>query len=308
MMIDVALLGTGGTLPLPGRFLSSLLIRHSGVMTLIDCGEGTQVSLRELGWGIKDIGTILITHFHADHISGLPGLLLTIGNSGRTANEPLTMVGPRGLQRVVEHLRVIAPHLPYQIIFREMTGRGDEQLELNHGLRLKVQMGDHDIACLAYRFELDRAPQFQPERAKALEIPLQFWKSLQRGEPVIVGEKTFQPEQVLGPPRVGLSMAFVTDTRPTEKLAQFIEDVDLFICEASYGDPEDRVKAIENKHMTFGEAAMLASAGRAKQLWLTHFSPALPFPDRYRKEAAVIFPTVVLGEKHLNTTLKFIDA
>src|ERR1700734_3417085 len=101
-MIDVCLLGTGGTLPLPERFLSSLLIRNGGPLIVVDCGEGTQVSLRRLGWGLKDIGAILITHFHADHISGLPGLLLTIGNSGRTNAEPLTIVGPRGIQRVVE--------------------------------------------------------------------------------------------------------------------------------------------------------------------------------------------------------------
>src|SRR6478736_3113796 len=127
-MIDVALLGTGGTLPLPDRFLSALLVRCGGQLILIDCGEGTQVSLRKLGWGLKDVGTILITHFHADHVAGLPGLLLTVGNSGRGREELMTIVGPRNTQRVVESLRVIAPHLPFPIVYRELAGKPSEAL------------------------------------------------------------------------------------------------------------------------------------------------------------------------------------
>lgn len=154
-MIDVVLLGTGGTLPLPDRFLSAALIRCGGQLILIDSGEGTQVSLRKLGWGLKDIGTILLTHFHADHVSGLPGLLLTIGNSGRTRAEPLTIVGPRGVQRVVESLRVIAPHLPYPVRCREFTGDPVEFLDVGP-LRVTTCPGDHDIPCLAYKLSLDR--------------------------------------------------------------------------------------------------------------------------------------------------------
>src|SRR5580698_6583628 len=169
-MIDVSLLGTGGTLPLPDRFLSSALVRSGGNLILIDCGEGTQVSLRRLGWGLKDIGTILITHFHADHIAGLPGLLLTIGNSGRTSAEPLTVVGPRGIQRVVEQLRVIAPYLPYPVRYKEMLGAPDDSFLIGD-LRLRTCLADHDIMCLAFRFDLPRAPAFQPDRAKAIGLP-----------------------------------------------------------------------------------------------------------------------------------------
>jgi ribonuclease Z len=305
-MIDVSLLGTGGTLPLPDRFLSSVLIRSGGELILIDCGEGTQVSLRRLGWGLKDISTVLITHFHADHVAGLPGLLLTIGNSGRTAAEPLTIVGPRNVQRVVESLRIIAPRLPFPVRYREMLGDPEEVFPIGD-LQLRTCLADHDMMCLAFRFDLARAPAFQPERAKALGLPLQTWKVLQRGQTVEFGGRMVRPEEVLGPPRPGLSLGFVTDSRPMQRLVEFYSDVNLLICEATYGDPADRPKAIENKHMTFAESAALGAAARAKSLWLTHFTPAMPNPDYFRREAEAVFPGVVIGWEHLSTTLSFPD-
>lgn len=305
-MIDVSLLGTGGTLPLPDRFLSAALVRSGGQLILIDCGEGTQVSLRRLGWGLKDIGTILLTHFHADHVAGIPGLLLTIGNSGRGRDEPLTVVGPRNVQRVVESLRVIAPHLPYPVRYKELAGDGEEVVAVG-GLQLRACMGDHDMPCLAFRFDLARAPAFQPERAKALGLPVAMWKLLQRGQTVEFNGRPVLPSEVLGPPRPGLSLGFLTDSRPTQRLVEFFTDVNLLICEATYGDPADRPKAIENKHMTFAETAALGAAARAKALWLTHFTPALPNPDYFRREAEAVYPGVVIGREHLSTTLSFPD-
>jgi len=305
-MIDVSLLGTGGTLPLPERFLASALLRFGGHLILIDCGEGTQVSLRKLGWGIKDIDHILLTHFHADHVAGLPGLLLTIGNSGRGPGEPLTIAGPRGVQRVVEQLRVIAPRLPYPVRYQELTGSPAEVLAID-GLQLRACLGEHDAPCLAYRFDLPRAPEFQPDRARGLGLPVTFWKLLQRGATIEHEGRVVRPEEVLGPPRPGLALAYITDSRPTRALVEFVTDVDLLICEATYGDPADQPKAIENKHMTFAETAALAAAARAKQLWLTHFSPALPNPTYFRKQAEAVFPGVVIGADHLATMLKFAD-
>jgi ribonuclease Z len=302
----VALLGTGGTLPLPDRFLSSVLVRCGGQLILIDCGEGTQVSLRKLGWGLKDIGTILLTHFHADHVAGLPGLLLTIGNSGRTREEPLVIAGPRGVHRVVDSLRVIAPHLPYPVRYRELTGEPADFLGVGP-MRLTTCSADHDIPCLAYRMSLARAPAFQPDRAKALRLPVSLWKLLQRGEPVEHDGRVVRPEEVLGPPRPGLSFGFVTDTRPTRTLVEFFSDVDLLICEATYGDPADRMKAIENKHMTFAEAGAFGAAARARAMWLTHFSPAVPNPDYFRREAEAAYTNVVIGREHLSTTLSYPD-
>jgi ribonuclease Z len=305
-MLDVALLGTGGTLPLPDRFLSCALVRFGGQLILIDCGEGTQVSLRKLGWGLKDVSTILLTHFHADHVAGIPGLLLTIGNSGRTREEPLTVAGPRGVQRVVESLRVIAPHLPFPVRYRELGGNPEEALPIG-ALQVNACPADHDVPCLGYRLSLSRAPAFQPERAKALGLPVTLWKLLQRGETVQHEGRMVQPEEVLGPPRAGISFGFLTDSRPTQRLVEFFTDVDLLICEATYGDPADRPKAIENKHMTFGETATFGAAARAKQLWLTHFTPALPNPDYFRREAEAIYPNVVIGREHLTTTLAYVD-
>lgn len=305
-MIDVGMLGVGGTLPMPNRPLSAAVIRCGGESILVDCGEGTQVGLRRLGWGIKDIGTVLITHFHADHVAGIPGLLLTIGNSGRTKTEPLTICGPRGIGRIIDGLRVIAPHLPYPVIYREMTGKPDDIVTVGQ-LQVRATWAEHEIPCLAYRFDLYRARPFLPEKAKALALPVETWRRLQRGETINHDGKTYTCDDVLGPPRPGLAVGFVTDTRPTKNLVEFVTDVDLLICEAMYGDPADLPKAIENKHMVFTESAMIGSAARAKQLWLTHFSPALPFPDQYRAEAERVYPGAVLARELMTTTLAYAD-
>src|SRR5437763_8546398 len=120
VVLDVALVGTGGMMPLPNRWLSSVLLRYQGRLILFDCGEGTQISLRALGWGLKDIGLILISHVHGDHVTGLPGLLLTLANSART--ESVTIAGPRGFASVVERLLVVAPHLSFAVRLREFAG------------------------------------------------------------------------------------------------------------------------------------------------------------------------------------------
>ena len=117
-MLDVCLLGTAGMMPLPHRWLTASLMRYNGSSLLIDCGEGTQIAIKEKGWTFKPIDVICFTHYHADHISGLPGLLLSMGNAERT--EPLTMIGPKGLERVVGALRMIAPELPFEIRYIEI--------------------------------------------------------------------------------------------------------------------------------------------------------------------------------------------
>lgn len=152
-MLDICLLGTGGMMPMPSRFLTAMLARLNGRLALIDCGEGTQVTMKMLGWGFKAIDVICFTHFHADHISGLPGLLLTIGNAGRT--EPLTLIGPVGLQRIVEGLTLIAPELPFPIEYIELTQDAPNPIRVG-AFEIHHCPADHMVKCFAYRIDLKR--------------------------------------------------------------------------------------------------------------------------------------------------------
>jgi ribonuclease Z len=295
-MLDLALVGTGGMLPLPGRWLASVLVRYGPHLVLFDCGEGTQISLRALGWGIKDIDLILISHVHGDHITGLPGLLLSQGNSGRT--EPVQIVGPPGLAAVVAGLRLAAPYLPFEVQVRELSA--NECVALDE-LRITCTAGEHHVPCLAYRIDLPRAARFLPERARELGIPLEDWKHLQRGEAV----RGVDPTQVLGPPRRGLAVGLVTDTRPSDAIAALVSDVDLLVSEATFGSDDDQLRAVERKHMTFREAAELAKRADARQLLLTHFSPSLVNPEAYVANAREVFAKTIVGRDHLTLSLRF---
>ena len=146
-MLDVCLLGTAGMMPLPHRWLTAALMRYNGSNLLIDCGEGTQIAIKEKGWTFKPIDVICFTHYHADHISGLPGLLLTMGNAERT--EPLTMIGPKGLEKVVSALRMIAPELPFEIRYIELTGP-EEDMEIN-GYHIHAFKVSRDQTCRTIR-------------------------------------------------------------------------------------------------------------------------------------------------------------
>ena len=302
-MLDICLLGSGGMMPLPYRWLTSLMVRYNGSSLLIDCGEGTQIALKEKGWSFKPIDVICFTHFHGDHISGLPGLLLTMGNADR--REPLTMIGPRGLERVVNALRVIAPELPFPIHFLEIQG-AEQEFSL-HGYRLRAFRVNHNVTCYGYTLELDRAGRFDVERARAQEVPMKLWKLLQKGETVEENGRVFTPDMVLGPPRKGLKVTYVTDTRPTESIVTNARESDLFICEGMYGEPEKQAKAVEYKHMTIREAAQTAKAARVKELWLTHYSPSLVKPEDYMKQVTDIFPNARPGKDRKSVELDFAE-
>lgn len=300
-MLDVCLLGTGGMMPLPNRWLTALLVRYNGRKLLIDCGEGTQITLKMSGWGFKTIDTICFTHYHGDHVTGLGGLLLTIGNSGRT--EPLTLIGPVGLRRVVEGLTVIAPDLPFELKYIELEE--ETRIQISRGFSIKAVPVEHAIACFAYIVELERRPKFNPEKAANLNIPMTLWKELQRGETIQWNDKDYTPDMVLGDQRKGIKVAYCTDSRPVHRLIDSIKESDLFICEGMYGDEEDKAQAQKNKHMTFSEAAALAKEGEVEELWLTHFSPALTEPEQFLKVATDIFPNTKLGEERMMKNLTF---
>ena len=303
-MIDVALPGTGGMIPLPNRFLSSMICRVNGKMILFDCGEGTQVSLRILGWGFKQIDIICFTHFHGDHITGLPGLLLTMANAERT--EPLILFGPMGLRHVVTSLCIVAQDLPFELRFFEIN-KTDTLIFEQDLLEIRACPVLHGSPCFAYTVELLRRGKFDPERAKQLDIPLRLWGILQKldGESMEYEGKIYNADMVLGPPRKGLKLAYCTDTRPVKSLISFVSDADLFICEGLYGDKSMQEKAAAHMHMSFTDAARIARAANVKKLWLTHFSPAMPDPFNYVDIAREIFPNTKTGKDRMTTTLKF---
>ena len=300
-MLDVCLLGTGGMMPLPYRWLTALMIRFNGSQLLIDCGEGTQIAMKEKGWSFKPIDVICFTHYHGDHISGLPGLLLTMGNADRT--EPLTLIGPKGLERVVNSLRVIAPELPFELKFIEIT-EPEQSFELN-GYRLTAFRVRHNVICYGYTIEIDRAGKFDVQRAMEQEIPKEYWKHLRRGENLELEGRKLTPDMVLGPPRKGIKLTYCTDTRPTDSIRQHAKGSDLFICEGMYGEKEKAAKAVEYKHMTFYEAAEIARDAEVKEMWLTHYSPSLTRPEEYMDDVRTIFPRAIAGKDRMTTELDF---
>jgi ribonuclease Z len=184
---------------------------------------------------------------------------------------------------------------------------GGESLTLPDGLELSALKVEHRIPCLAYRFTRTRAPKFDAERARALDIPITLWSKLQSGESVTDNDRTITSDQVLGPPRRGLTVGFVTDTRVTPDIPDFIRDADLLICEGTYGDPELRERAESRGHMVFDQAAAIAREANARQLILTHFSPAMLDPENYLHYAQEIFPASSLGRAHETITLPFQD-
>ena len=290
-------------MPLPYRWLTALMVRYNGSSLLIDCGEGTQIAIKEKGWSFKPIDVICFTHYHGDHISGLPGLLLTMGNADRT--EPLTLVGPRGLERVVNALRVIAPELPFPIKYVEIT-EPEQTFEMN-GYRLKAFRVNHNVRCDGYTMEVDRACKFDVERATAAQIPQRYWGVLQKGETVEAEGQTYTPDMVLGPQRKGIKLTYCTDTRPTDSIRNNAKGSDLFICEGMYGEKDKQKKAKEYKHMTFYEAARLAKEADVKEMWLTHYSPSLTRPEEYMDEVRRIFPRALAGKDKKSAELNFED-
>lgn len=277
------------------------MTRYNGSNLLIDCGEGTQVAIREKGWSVHDLDVICFTHYHADHISGLPGLLLTLGNADRT--KPVHMIGPKGLERVVNALRTIAPELPFPIEYHEITEK-EQDFEMN-GYCIHAFRVNHNVTCYGYTLEIKRQGRFDVERARRQEIPQKFWSRLQKGEIIEDGDRVLTPEMVLGPQRKGIKLTYCTDTRPVPIIAECAKHADLFICEGMYAEKEKEAKARQYKHMTFYEAADLAKRAKVTEMWLTHYSPSLTRAESYMDEVHKIFPAASLGKDGRSVELEF---
>ena len=288
-------------MPLPYRKLTALMTRYNGSNLLIDCGEGTQVAIREKGWSVHDLDMICFTHYHADHISGLPGLLLTLGNADRTKR--VHMIGPKGLERVVNALRTIAPELPFPIEYHEITEK-EQDFEMN-GYCIHAFRVNHNVTCYGYTLEIKRQGRFDVERARRQEIPQKFWSRLQKGEIIVDGDRVLTPEMVLGPQRKGIKLTYCTDTRPVPIIAECAKHADLFICEGMYAEKEKEAKARQYKHMTFYEAADLAKRAEVTEMWLTHYSPSLTRAESYMDEVHKIFPAASLGKDGRSVELEF---
>ena len=300
-MLDVCLPGTGGMMPLPERWLSCCWIEYQGKALLIDCGEGTQIALRKAGLKLSRLELLLITHFHADHIAGLPGLLLTLGNNGRQT--PLTIIGPHGLKAVVSALTVIAP-LSYQVELIELKCETEGYLE-DDDIRIGYLPLAHHIMCLGYRVSLKRKPVFNPQKAAALGIPKTLYKRLHAGEAVrLTDGREIVPEMVLDGERAPLSVCYITDSTPTDAMTPFACGADLLVCEGMYGDDEMRGKMAEKGHMIFTDSARIAKNAGVKKLWLTHYSPALKNPQDFIEKTQAVFPDAALGYDGIKTTLK----
>ena len=302
-MLDVCLLGSGGMMPLPYRRLTALMARYNGKSILIDCGEGTQVAIKEKGWSFKPIDVICFTHYHADHISGLPGLLLTLGNAERT--EPLVMIGPKGLERVVNALRVIAPELPFPIEFIELTGQSQEIQR--DGYCIRAFRLNHNVTCYGYSIVIPRAGKFDLQKAQNNQVPKMFWSRLQKGETIEAEGIVYTTDMILGEPRKGIKVTYCTDTRPVPAIVENAKDADLFICEGMYGEDGKEAKAREYKHMTFYEAAQLGKEADVNEMWLTHYSPSLTRADEFMPKVWDIFERVKPGRDGKSKTLEFTE-
>ncbi len=307
-MLDVCLLGTGGMMPLPDRFLTSLACRLNGKILLIDCGEGTQVTLKLTGWGYKAIDVICFTHFHADHVSGLPGLLLAIANSDRS--EDIHIIGPVGLKEVVKGLTIIAPKLPFNLLLHEIVSEDNalfgEGLSLS-GFNIRAVPAEHRIPCVSYRIDVKRPGKFMPEKAKELGLPITLWNVIQKEGFAEYDGKVYTSDMVMGEERKGISVSYATDSRPSERLTELVRGSDLLVCEGIYGEDEKIEKAIGYGHMVFSEAATMAKNGEVGELWLTHFSPSLTEPELFLDVAKGIFENSVVGFDRIGKQINFAD-
>ena len=304
-MITVTLLGTAATMPLPDRALTAAVLECSGHSLLFDCGEGTQAAARRAGVSLMKLDGICLTHWHGDHIFGLPGLLQTLGCQGR--EKPLALFAPAGDAGLLEALRVLTGPLPYPLRPALLPPEGLDLAALGWptGAALSAFPTRHRVASQGYCFTLARAGKFDPQRARALGVPMPLWGRLQKGETVSAGERLVRPEEVLGPARRGLRVVFSGDTAPCPALDEAARGADLLLCDATYPTDDYADQAALYGHSTFPQCGALAARAGARRLWLVHYSPLFQQPDAYLGVPRAAYPGAVRGADGRQIPLAF---
>ncbi|MDR2595894.1 MAG: ribonuclease Z [Treponema sp.] len=309
MNLEAFVLGCGGMMPLPNRHLTSVLLRREGELFLFDCGEGTQVSLKRLNLRWKKISVIFVSHTHADHVTGIPGLLMLSSQVDR--DDPLYIIGPPRIAEYIEaSRRILDMYINYEIIVQEITAPGI--VYRGDGFYVRCFPLSHTKPCYGYTLEEEMRPgEFNPQKAEALNIPMgKLWGRLQKGETIeIEGGKMVQPCDVMGPPRMGRKFSYVTDSLAISEISTHVIGSDLFICEGMFAKDltED---AHSKKHMTAEEAAEIARASSGiKKLALIHYSPRYTdYELKYLlKEARAVFPETVLCRDHEVFPIEYVD-
>jgi ribonuclease Z len=291
MPIDTEIipLGTGSAIPTKDRGLSAFALRREGRVLLFDCGEGTQFQLLRAGVKRSRIEAIFITHFHGDHLYGLPGVLTTMALLDRST--PLTIVGPTGLREIVQSLPGLKNDwLPYETRYVELEEGFEHAVVYEHdGFTVEARPLEHRVFAAGFRFETQPRPgRVDAERAAALGVRGPAIGRLVRGEAVRVDGRTVQPEEVVGPERAGVSFAYCLDTGPCPGARRLAEGVDLLVHEATFTE-EMRERAAETGHSTARQAAETAREAGAKRLLLTHFSARYDDTAAFVGEARSVF-------------------
>ncbi|MCM1132353.1 MAG: ribonuclease Z [Ruminococcus flavefaciens] len=300
-MIEATLIGTGGMLPLPDRWLTALWLEYNGKACLIDCGEGTQIAIKKHGIKLSHLDTLLITHLHADHISGLAGLLLSLGNCGKT--DVLKIYGHIGIAETVRKLCCICPVLPFEIEIHELPLDRKADFEWNEMVISSMPM-KHSVDCLGYSLVLNRKPVFSPQKAKSLNIDVRYWKELHAGNTLVIDGREITQEMVTDGQRKPIKVTYMTDSRYFSDMIDFAKDSDLLISEGMYGDDEYTEKMAEKGHMVFSQSARIARDSHSHTLWLTHYSPALVNPAEYTDSVRAIFADTIISRDGEKTVLK----
>ena len=310
--MELFVLGTGGMMPLPGRNLTSVLLRREGELLLFDCGEATQISLKKLNLRWKKISTIYISHTHADHVTGLPGILMLSSQVER--DDPLTIIGPPKIAEYVKtSCQVLDMYINYEIVVKEIENPEKPAVVYEgDGYRVKSFPLYHSKVCVGYSVEEDPRPGiFFPEKARELNVPCgPMWARLQSGETVTLEDgRNVLSADVMGAPRKGRKFTFVTDTSYSPEIAPYAAGSDFFICEAMFESSLSE-SAKEKKHLTAAQAGRIAcEAGDIKKMGLIHYSPR--YADRELKklleEAKTEFPQTVLCRDRMKFQIPYED-